>query len=91
MINFNLGSDRNLASWLGDTRIDLGCTALLSTLPILIHPALWILTQTSLVLMRPMTLATLPLGGHFFIITCMLGIWFGSGRRRARIVSGLSG
>jgi len=51
MINFDLASDRNLASWLGDTGIDLRCTTLLSTLPILVRPALWIFTQTSFIFM----------------------------------------
>jgi hypothetical protein len=90
MINFDLASDSNFASWLGDTRIVLGCTALISTLPILVQPALRILAQTSLVFMRTVTFAALLLGRRFFVIASVLGMRFGSRCRRTGVVLGLS-
>jgi hypothetical protein len=67
---------------LGNPRIGLGHTARLSILPTLVSPALWILTQASLIFMGTVTLATLFLW-HIFVIARMLNGWFGSRRSRA--------
>jgi hypothetical protein len=61
-------SDSNLPpSWLGDARIDPGRTAQLSMPPILVRPALWILTQASLIFVR----TTLLLWRRFLVLACM--------------------
>jgi hypothetical protein len=88
--NSDLSLDSNLASRLGNPRVGPGRTAQLSILPILVCPALWILTQASLIFMGTVTLATLFLW-RIFVIARMLNDRFGSRRRRARIVSGFSG
>lgn len=90
VFNSDLTLDSNLASRLGNPRIGPGRTAQLSILPILVCPALWILTQASLIFMGTVTLATLLLWRRLFVIARMLNGRFGSRRRRARIVCGFS-
>jgi hypothetical protein len=88
-LNFDSALDSNLASWLGDARIDVRRSALLSALPSLIRPALRVLTQLSFVFMGTVTFATFLLRWRFLVTARMRNIRFGSWCSRTRIVCSL--